>query len=135
MGRSINRRQALAGGAGLLFGKFLLATGRSLARPGAGGLIALPVPLRPLHGHGRGWAAWAQIKAPVAFDLIGARWHSGHPTEVQVRAERRGRWSHWLTLPASGGHVDGQRPNMNHVRRRTGNRSDHIALATRRITD
>jgi N-acetylmuramoyl-L-alanine amidase len=43
-------------------------------------------------------------RAPFAFDLLGARWHSRPGVAVEVRARgSRGPWSPWTKLEADGG--------------------------------
>jgi hypothetical protein len=102
---TLSRREALAGGAGLVLAR-VLAPARgatALARPPAREHYVLDV---PLDGAARTpWRTSKTVRAPRRFDLIGARWDAGADAEVEVRIRRRGRWSRWLALPHIGAHA------------------------------
>ena len=105
MARDLTRRQALAGSAGLALAPALTAPGAALARRDATDHFAVDVPLPDAGVARAGWTTSKPVKAPRAFDLIGARWRSGRDVEVQVRVRRHGRWSRWLVLPNALDHA------------------------------
>jgi hypothetical protein len=104
LGRSLTRRQALRLGA--------LATVAGALRAPVPALAARP-PLFELDlsdehaatASAAGWRTTRVLRAPRRFDLIGLRWADGAHAEAQVRARRRrGEWTAWLPLHASGDH-------------------------------
>src|SRR3954447_5959001 len=99
---NLSRREALAGGAGLLLPPLLTPGRGALAKAPERDHYVLDVPLT---GAARApWRTSRTIRAPRRFDLIGARWETGNGAEVEGRIRRRGRWSRWLALPRIGSH-------------------------------